>query len=330
MQHRSIGLRHGLLGLALLAGGCGVGVWWTSSGANGKGAPARYPDPVGRVTSGSSSGGGLVGAVAGQSVYGESTTLYRSAALRRQVSLRASDPHDPVRNLVVVQTQELDPGTGEWVESEQPFGVSYHAYGVTGRAANSFYVVGTVGGTMDMDIVERWDIPHVTGAYYAERPRATSGVGVPVATPAVQEGVEGGAFLPPEQRGPFRPVRTALYVGPDLGGVWSLASDPDGRFVVLIAGDPGTIHQLIDERGGALAQFVPQGSIAASRAFALGPYQHPNDGRVWNYISFDPSIDHGAFLVDADNDGVIDGQFTLPYPDAQVYAAGLASDFVEQ
>jgi len=183
---------------------------------------------------------------------------------------------------------------------------SYTVDSVAGRGTQLLVVLGTAREG-DVSILERWDLPPLTGAPTVTIAQAVIAVGVPVATPPVSVGFHGGMWIAPAQRATQpQPVRTECYRGPKLGEDLELEVDPDGRFALILARDHGTLYQIM-LREGAEPVVVYDDTSVSSLGFVHGiqTFRHATLGRQVSGLIRAPGLATIIFY-DYDNDGIFD------------------------
>ena len=134
---------------------------------------------------------------------------------------------------------------------------------------HEFYVVGR--GRNGDELIERWTVEKEDGERFAYRSSTVTPTGVPISAGTLVTGVVGGVFVPVAQRGSARPLteRTEIYRGSSLGKIYTAAVDPDGRFVLMVAGD--ALYRLDLLSGGVPAVSV---ELDSSELPSIGLARH--------------------------------------------------------
>jgi hypothetical protein len=121
-------------------------------------------------------------------------------------------------------------------------------------------------------------------------------------------------FQPPFQapigRASPPPERLLVYQGTELGGIVSLAFDPEGRFVLVLGGDPGNrklFRLLVEEESDPVGLYS---DIVMQFVDHLWVFNHVSGSRI--YVLWGQNEDvsglRAVVLVDADNDGIFDSR----------------------
>lgn len=242
----------------------------------------------------------------------------------------------PDRRSLTVTTDEKDPVSGNWYGSQKTYSVSFDIVALCSRTANEIYLVGT--SATGEDIVERWQLPAESGAYYASRPVSSSPIGTPATVGQTFIQVQGGSFVSPPGRTDLRPTKDQIYVGYATSGIYSITADPEGRFVIVLGGtDPvRTLFQIPNSPGSTPVALYssPAPDLFMVAADAVLARDRLDIGRVYFLSSRDANQlgIYATLLFDPDNDGAFDSATSYSYPDYQ--AAGLVDnlwvDFVNQ
>lgn len=222
---------------------------------------------------------------------------------------------------------------GTWVQSEVDYSVSYELLAVASRTSHAFFLAGRTRRT-GKDVVEAWNIPVLPGESTTAYPPLDTPIGTPAPIGAPSVVLETPPFQLPLGRGTATPQRLLLYSGTELGGVVSLAADPEGRFVLALAGAAGDrklFRLSIEEEG------VPEilyDDIVFQFVDTLAVHNHATLGRVVRAMGSHvrSSGVKAIVLIDSDNDGNFDGREDHT---PQTYVAGgytgnvWTHDFVE-
>lgn len=204
---------------------------------------------------------------------------------------------------------ERAPGSWDLVDAPPAiFSTSYVVKKIVPSGqAHSFFVNGR--SRDGDDVLEQWDIDVGQGGRFATRPGGPTPIGTPSAPHSLTTGILGETYTQPSGRPRATATRTELYRGSDLGTLLGIAADPNGRFLLIVAG--GALYRL--DLGGAYgapveidtgfsaidsAVYVSIRELAATgdRAVVITALRPPGEG-VWRYL-----------MLDADNDG----HFELP------------------
>ncbi len=185
-----------------------------------------------------------------------------------------------------------------------PYPIAYQFVSACARHANEFYVCGF---TQDGDaVVERWEISPEQGGYNTVRELSGSHVGTPAPLSGVNLAIR-GMFQPPEERIHEPPVRTTLYQGPDLREIRSMAVDPEGRFLLILADHK--IFRIEDIQFTPTVVLVHDSDQIPELEYVsrVSVMLHATEGRIYRLYSNReaPSL-VDVVLRDPDNDGLFD------------------------
>jgi len=210
---------------------------------------------------------------------------------------------------------------------------SYRVRFVAPRWANEFYILGI--DASGNDIIERWTLTPQDGGWDVVRPTHETDIGVPA---SMSEGatifVVGGQYLEPSQRqnqGRPKVKRREVYRSNELPQIRSIDCDPNGRFVLLLAGN-GSVHRVkmpppessiepIPGPGGLLIHpyyplyppvqlFDGSDIVHLLEADAIYVVQNSVRGRIARVTG--GTQDVVTELIDSDNDGLFEAAQTLP------------------
>ena len=239
----------------------------------------------------------------GQGTITPTHPLFMSASLARKATVSWSGKG------FSLDSSEIDPVSLEKYQSSQWHSVSFEIVTIVARTANELYIAGSAPN--GMDVIERWTITPVEGEFFADRAIAQTPIGTPAATAPTVVSASGGTFFPPASRAPQRqPSKSMIFTGADLGGIRSLAVDPDGRFVLVLAGSgPRRLYRIENEAGSSPVVLFDS-STDAFMAFAdyIKVQEHATLGRAYFLDSLSGNAP-GVFvtlLFDHDNDGIFD------------------------
>jgi hypothetical protein len=222
----------------------------------------------------------------------------------------------------------------DYVEGEAPgprtewnWTTSFDVLHVGGRGTDLLVVLGVArnGDT----ILERWDIGLPAGAPTAALAPAAPVVGVAVAVPALQLGVQGGTPIPPAQRGAGpQPSRTEVYRGPSLGQDLEVEVDPNGRYALVLSRDGGALYRIVLAEGASADLILDsQSAPSLARVFGLDFYRHALLGQqVGGRIKGGAPLSR-IVLGDLDNDGVFESVEELTLQECEYL--GLPQAWVE-
>ncbi|MFT5285753.1 MAG: hypothetical protein ACI8TQ_001921 [Planctomycetota bacterium] len=232
-------------------------------------------------------------------------TIYISSSFARSVNW--GGPFHGARDLEV-WSNEKDPISGDWHQSTTDHSVAFDVHDVTGLGADTI-VVGGYSERFDHEVIELWDLAPTVGGYQAWRGGQTVGIGTPIPTSSIVEGIEGAQFLLPAARSPTRPPSKSELFRGDLGGIVAIEADPEGRFVLVLSDEHDCVY-LIDVASGT-KQVVLDASTSAVVASSDGirALEHSVEGRM--YIVGDNFSDEYVFMQDPDNDGDFDSFLEL-------------------
>ncbi len=204
-------------------------------------------------------------------------------------------------DLVSIESTQMH-GKEKWqVECTTPFGIRIMA----ARTANELYV----GGVDDKGnlIIERWFIKPRNGEIYQLRDRLASDVGeAATATSKATTWILGTAYVPVDQRTkPLPPVREQVFKG-QLYAPTSLAVDPDGRFLIVCAGDPASYYQIEMNGQNIATPLTPPavGVIPTPELAILERYTAGVTERVIATGFLPTNLMNATLYEDIDNDGV--------------------------
>lgn len=242
----------------------------------------------------------------------------------------ADDPIEPPSLATFVsdellQSVEVGPGGRRIVvrDVERHGGVEYEATRtldlpfalrlLDSRWAHELYLLGV--DDEGREVLERWVLRPPAGAIVVLRPAPAGPIGTPAPLDVeVRTAVRGGRFLPPDQREAAAPVeRTVLARGIGGGQSRDLLVEPEGRFVLLLAGD-GTLLRIPcpaagEEPGEPRPIASPSDHPLLREARDLHLYLDPGLGRILGVES-----PQGGLLefVDGEADGIFDAPTLHP------------------
>ena len=247
--------------------------------------------------------------------------LYGSSVFGRDAIAR-SVIHEPLELGFDLVTQENDPISGKqytwYLQNPTSFGVKR----VSAIDASTFFVAGT--SRRGETVIERWNYPPQDGAWFTDTP-SPSVQGVPSALTAPVVSLHGTAWIKPSERAAQAPARrTEIYEGSEIGSVWELLPDPEGRFLLVVEKGTNSVFQvftdtstppakLFDGSGDQLAQALgaPQCDVYQSglldRIYVVGDLRGAYEGP-------------GLVLSDSDNDGIFDSLVWLSALDFEALA----------
>ena len=191
---------------------------------------------------------------------------------------------------------------------EKTFPLTFAPTAAAFRTGNELYVAGRLanGDT----IIERWDFPHVLGAYYSSRTSvsSTNPFGTPVTTGPLAVGIEGSTYMVPSSRVAPTPTVTAVFSGTSLGRIAALGVDPDRRFLFVI--DDASGGRLVQLRLTAPPTIVPIATEIQYPGLINSGSPRPIDqsqvGRLY-YMQVNDAI---LWVEDPTNDAIL-GQASL-------------------
>jgi hypothetical protein len=201
---------------------------------------------------------------------------------------------------------------------------------VCGRQKNELYVSGNApNGDI---VIEKWVIETQRGTYFYRRTASGTSIGQPLSgIPAVQLGIEGGTYtsVANRTRAP-RVAKVELLRTAALGKVWGLACDPEGRFLLFLAGTSDRkLYRFGLAGGGSPVSVLTSGQCPhLLRCDGISPFHNNSMGRVYQITASTGTIaDTSAtsLFFDSNNDGQFESCQTLSH-DAYV-AAGYMSGF---
>jgi len=238
--------------------------------------------------------------------------------------------YQPSGTVVTVNTTEYDPANGAFVDSSVQYATSYKVNFVTARIPNELYVFGTKRN--GDDVIEKWDLEEIPGAWVASRPPSALPIGTPDPSfPVFSLTLSGGSFIDPGSR-IASPVgaREEIYLGSALGGVLYAAVDPDGRFLLVLDAAAQRLVQVPIDGSSApsvlfdstsIPEIVEMGCIAPRHEASLGRMYIMTTSRRDDSLGPESAYDARIVFFDYDNDGNLD-DFTV-----QTYAQFVASDY---
>ncbi len=187
-----------------------------------------------------------------------------------------------------------------------PFGV----VAVTARTANELYVGGI--NSAGEFVVERWYIRARLGEMYQTRDKLTTSIGVAgTPTEPAETYIKGGTYIPVSTRKQaMPPIRETIFKAVLPSPVSeSFIVDPDGRFMLIGAGDPRVIYQLAIDGTNTFSPVTSPGTVPAD--------QEPSPNLIIMERKINGSMERAivtgmvplnsidvSFLSDFDNDGV--------------------------
>lgn len=157
--------------------------------------------------------------------------IFISNDLAQSVSFEFDEPN--------LRLHTAERGEGSSVPDELHsvgFSTAYRVIEVApaGRS-HAFYVNGTARN--GDDVLELWEVSVGTGGRFVTPAAVPQPLGTPSPPYAVAGDVLGGFYASPSTRsGATTVARTELYRGQELGAWRALAADPEGRFVLVVAG----------------------------------------------------------------------------------------------
>jgi len=159
-------------------------------------------------------------------------------------------------------------------------------------------------------VLEEWALDTGEGGYHSAEPTSIAAIGTPSAkhTPEL---LLREPYAPPEDRNPPVIERRPLVVPETWRSIRACIADPDGRFLLVLAGvrgDDSTLwrYDLADETAALLADSESQPAlIVASRFLYLGG---DGPGRTVRVLT---ETHHSLLLFDADNDGLFEDALLL-------------------
>lgn len=214
-----------------------------------------------------------------------------------------------------IERSERSPATGAWHATRTVYTTDYRLEFVAARTTEEVYVFGL--DRDGRDVVERWRLTPPNGAWTITRGAALTPIGIDhlEAAPSVLS-ARGGAWTSPLQRPGGSEARERIYTGSAFGGVMYAAVDPDGRFLLVLDGDAGSLSrlELPDAPGQADDPTVVYEASSLPELGYMGclaPRQEATMGRVYVMTTAGSdtpvTVDARLILVDVGNDGVFDG-----------------------
>jgi hypothetical protein len=241
--------------------------------------------------------------------------------------------YEPFEKNITFYSAERDPSAAIAEEQTKAnFSTAYEVKKIVHAGqANVFYVNGV--GRGGADIIEEWNISVIAGAYFATLSGSAQPIGTPTPLRAIDTGILGDIWTAPIGRtDSIVATRTELYRDGSLGDIRGIVADPDGRFILFLAG--ASLYRL--DIGPTLT--TPVEVLTAS--------DFPEIFRAdfVEIIGFSPSrivlviaipgngfASSRAWITDADNDGLFDGPpviFDGPTWTALGFADLLGEDFI--
>lgn len=210
---------------------------------------------------------------------------------------------------------ERNPTTLDFDEYEWTESTSYAPWRAVARHGNDAIVWGRrLESTPFEDVIERWEIEAVTGAYVSTRTIAPNPIGESSPEGVVSSWIEGGVYVAPALRPVPYVERFELFRGSQFGGIRDLVVDPDGRYVLLIADGTSSIVSL-SLSADAAPVTIASASTCPHLALAnmLHFYLHLTEGRkvVAEWGDDDIDATNRTLLSDANNDGLFESIETL-------------------
>jgi hypothetical protein len=221
----------------------------------------------------------------------------------------------PGDDALSIRNYELPPGAsasvaGSFESTTYDYATSYAITDVKGRQAYELYIAGVQpNGT---SVIEKWVNAVVPGGYYATRSTSNTPIGVAVSGfPTVTVGIQGGTYVPASQRlRPGKQTRTLLWSSQSITGIRCLACDPEGRFLLFVAGDSLYQLSLVQHPQASVLYSAPQ-YPHLSIVDVMAPAQPLALGRLYNLLCLTSGPDEISMMFDPDNDGVPNGFQTL-------------------
>lgn len=316
IEATALGFRWALLPCALIAASC-VAHRVTS------GVPNARVTTVGKASGASAAGGQASGLN-----LGGGTTMFFSDVYGLEADW-VSAPRTVT--LYVTEVDVSDPASpvaiGDLVEQGYAYSTSYSIRTVSARHTNEIYVAGT--GRGGVTIIERWIRPRQATAYYSEKGTAPPVIGTPVDMEPLTVGIgesnsgsgSSGGGAPPYTHpmgcvAPPPPVREEVYRGFDIGPVYDMAIDPEGRFALVTTRDSQNVYQLVFSDPPTVTPIYSPASLSVMRSERVGIQvrEHVTEGRMYLFVgrrSEPPLAPDMQLIGDTDNDGVFDTQSQL-------------------
>ena len=230
------------------------------------------------------------------------------------------------RNRLVHRTREVNPATGVTEESSSLSALAFDPIDVAGIDSHDCVVLG-----MHPDgsfLLERWRYEIPRGAYRLHRPLAEeSPLGEPLRTPRATVMIEGGSYLPVDQRPSAAPRRDRVYEGRDYRVCRSILADPDGRFVWLIATRSSDDESVLDRfslQGGPASTVLDSLQVSFLRQVdEFWVYKHESKQRLFFLSSTEPSAGttEAIVITDANNDGIPESWTEMTYAEMERHPA---------
>lgn len=121
------------------------------------------------------------------------------------------------------------------------------------------------------------------------------------------------------------PVRAEIYRGQGIGSPVAIHMDPEGRFILLLAGSgPSTqVVTFANQANATPTVLYSQGTgMPLDQMLFIRRYQHNSLGRVWVLTGMGGGLDMPAILlVDAANDGTFD--YTIVDSEVGLFSSGV-------
>ena len=194
---------------------------------------------------------------------------------------------------------ELDPHTGRSLSSRTQYAVDFDIEAVACRPNGEVFVGGS--DSSGQTILERFRFPSCPGGYVTDMPTYAPepGVGQPDVL-ALRASIFGAEFARPSERDCAAAERERIYAGGELAGLSGLVAEPEGRFVLAVAG--GALYRVLS-RPGAAAEALDLGLESEGPVRlrgAGGVAWHASEGKVYTFLL--EGRDEQLVLRDRDND----------------------------
>jgi hypothetical protein len=224
---------------------------------------------------------------------------------------------------VQVGRHERADAASEWVFNEYMFSTDLRITDVSfAHGGQTLYVAGiraTQSGCEN--VIEQWDIVFPRGAWVIQvtppPPRGTVAPLPFIGTISAAVIVGGGAFIAPAQR-PRSPFtnKTVLYSGSGLGPFAAIAADPERRFLLCLPLAGAGLYSLdLSAPGSPPVLEISTTSLPhLNQARKIVANEHADLGRFyWIYEtkSHYNGVGSFSFVVDGNNDGILDNSLTL-------------------
>ena len=198
---------------------------------------------------------------------------------------------------------ERNPITQAWERSEASYSISFDARSCKALTAHDFFIFG-YGRNLEL-VFERWTMPCVKGSYCTTRDLPGTTVGVPAPESTTLLSIEGGTYIPVDQRSRLQalPSRVEVYRGTDLTSVSAWNVDPEGRFLFACSTAEGVLLRIDLNEPQVLVIYTSTELPILTSVLDINPVKHTTMGRGWCLLGAGAEE---TYLWDFDNDGVTD------------------------